>query len=189
MLAGLRQRLDIATPTARAGESERSFCRRFSAEIGEPPGRFVETLRIDAARTALEGGATAKAAAVAAGFASPEMISRVFKRRLDLSPMAYRRQHAAAQPRLQGLPGRQAGVECRPGPRPRRSATPRPGPGRGPQGPEWGFESRLKRMRPAHRFRVPDRVPPPASGCSSRADACGLGRVVCWPSRSTLKVP
>jgi transcriptional regulator GlxA family with amidase domain len=54
-LGHLRQRLDIATLAAQAGESERSFCRRFSAEVGEPPGQFVETLRIDAARRALEG--------------------------------------------------------------------------------------------------------------------------------------
>jgi transcriptional regulator GlxA family with amidase domain len=94
--ANPRRRLDIASLAARVGESERSFCRRFAAEVGEPPGRFVETTRLDAARRALEGGAAAKAAARTGGFTSAEQLSRAFKRRLDLSPMEYRRQHRRA---------------------------------------------------------------------------------------------
>lgn len=89
----LDQPLGIATLAARVGESERSFCRRFSAEIGVPPARFIETVRLDAARRALEGGAAAKVAARAGGFASAEQMSRAFRRRLDLSPLEYRRQH------------------------------------------------------------------------------------------------
>lgn len=89
----LNQQLDIATLAARVGESERSFCRRFSAEVGEPPARFVETIRIGAARRALEGGAAAKVAAKAGGFASAEQLAKAFRRRLDLSPQEYRRQH------------------------------------------------------------------------------------------------
>jgi transcriptional regulator GlxA family with amidase domain len=91
--ANLRHPLDIATLAARVGESERSFCRRFAAEVGESPARFVETVRLGVARRALEGGAAAKAAARAGGFASAEQLSRSFRRRLDLSPIEYRRQH------------------------------------------------------------------------------------------------
>jgi transcriptional regulator GlxA family with amidase domain len=91
--AHLDQPLDIATLAARVGEAERSFCRRFSAEIGEPPAHFIETVRLAAARRALEGGAAAKVAARAGGFASAEQLSRAFRRRLDLSPLEYRRQH------------------------------------------------------------------------------------------------
>ncbi len=94
--ANLDKRLDIATLAARVGESERSFCRRFSAEIGEPPARFVETVRLGAARRVLEGGAAAKVAARAGGFASAEQLSRAFRRRLELSPLEYRRQHRGA---------------------------------------------------------------------------------------------
>lgn len=94
--AHLRQPLDIASLAARVGESERSFCRRFAAEVGEPPGRFVETARLSAAQRALEGGATAKSAARTGGFASAEQFSRVFRRRLSLSPLEYRRQYASA---------------------------------------------------------------------------------------------
>ncbi len=91
--ANLRQPLDIASLAARVGESERSFCRRFSAEVGEPPARFVETVRLGAARRALEGGASAKTAARAGGFTTAEQLSRAFRRRLDLTPMEYQRQH------------------------------------------------------------------------------------------------
>jgi len=94
--ANLGQPLDIATLAARVGESERSFCRRFAAEVGEPPARFIETVRLGAARRALEGGAAAKSAARAGGFTSAEQLSRAFRRRLDLSPLEYRRQHRDA---------------------------------------------------------------------------------------------
>jgi transcriptional regulator GlxA family with amidase domain len=94
--AHLDQPLDIATLATRAGESERTFCRRFAAEVGEPPGHYVETVRLDAARRALEGGAAAKVAARAGGFTSAEQLSRAFRRRLDLSPSEYRRQHRGA---------------------------------------------------------------------------------------------
>jgi transcriptional regulator GlxA family with amidase domain len=89
----LRKPLDIASLAARVGESERSFCRRFSAEVGEPPARFVETVRLGVARRALEGGASAKTAARAGGFTTAEQLSRAFRRRLDLSPTEYQRQH------------------------------------------------------------------------------------------------
>ena len=95
MTGNLRQSLDIASLASRVAESERSFCRRFVDEVGEPPGRFVETLRIDSSRRALEGGASAKSAANAGGFRSTEQLSRSFRRRLDMSPSEYRRRHRA----------------------------------------------------------------------------------------------
>lgn len=91
--ANLNQNLDISALALRAGESERSFCRRFVAEVGETPAHFVETVRLCVARQALEGGGTAKIAARAAGFATVENLSRSFKRRLDMTPLEYRRQH------------------------------------------------------------------------------------------------
>lgn len=87
------RRLDVVSLAARAGESERTFCRQFKAQTQETPARFVETLRLAAARHRLEGGASVKATARAAGFASPEHLSRVFKRRLAMSPVEYRRAH------------------------------------------------------------------------------------------------
>ena len=91
--ANLGRRLDLPMLAGRTGESERTFCRRFKAQTSVTPARFVETLRLQAARHRLEGGASVKAAARAAGFASPEHLSRVFKRRLAMSPLEYRRAH------------------------------------------------------------------------------------------------
>jgi transcriptional regulator GlxA family with amidase domain len=89
----IRRRLDLAMLAGRAGESARTFCRHFKAQTSVTPARFVEALRLQAARHRLEGGASVKAAARAAGFASAEHLSRVFKRRLAMSPLEYRRAH------------------------------------------------------------------------------------------------
>jgi transcriptional regulator GlxA family with amidase domain len=87
------RRLDLAMLAERAGESERTFSRRFKVQTRVTPARFVETLRLQAARYRLEGGASVKATARAVGFASPEHLSRVFRRRLAMSPVEYRRAH------------------------------------------------------------------------------------------------
>ena len=89
----LRGVLDITTLAARAGESERTFCRHFLTETGSTPATFVQTLRLLAARQQLEVGASVKTAARAAGFTSDEQLARVFRRRLAMSPMEYRRAH------------------------------------------------------------------------------------------------
>lgn len=91
--ANLSQPLDIASLAARSSESERSFCRRFKAEVGEAPARFVEAARLGAARQSLEGGASVKAAARAGGFGSAEQLARAFRRRFDMTPLDYQRQH------------------------------------------------------------------------------------------------
>jgi transcriptional regulator GlxA family with amidase domain len=93
----LDQHLDVASLAAKANESERSFCRRFVAEVGQTPGAFVEDLRVNAAKRALQGGASAKATAKLSGFSSPEHLARVFRKRLDMSPLEYRSHHASEQ--------------------------------------------------------------------------------------------
>jgi len=98
MRAHLRRPLDVAMLAERAHQSQRTFCRRFAAEIGETPARFVESLRLRAACARLEGGAGAKATARAAGFASEAHLARVFRRRLGLTPAEYRRLHSARGP-------------------------------------------------------------------------------------------
>jgi transcriptional regulator GlxA family with amidase domain len=87
------QSLDIATLATRAGESERTFCRRFVSETGSTPAAFIEKMRLQLAKLQLEGGASVKAAARAAGFTSDQHLARVFNRRLGMSPMEYGRAH------------------------------------------------------------------------------------------------
>jgi transcriptional regulator GlxA family with amidase domain len=93
----LREPLGVERLAEQAGESPRSFHRRFVEATGQTPAAFVEQLRLRAAREHLAAGASAKAAARAAGFGSDTVMGRAFQRRLGLTPAEYRRTqgHAA----------------------------------------------------------------------------------------------
>ncbi|WCB91707.1 HTH-type transcriptional regulator CdhR [Baekduia alba] len=82
--------LSIAALAARACLSERQFARAWRAETGVTPAAYVEGLRVERARTLLEGGAAVDGAARGAGFGSAEVLRRVFHRRLGVGPAAYR---------------------------------------------------------------------------------------------------
>jgi transcriptional regulator GlxA family with amidase domain len=93
----LGEDLSIAALAARANLSERSFARVFRAEVGQTPAAYVESLRVERARTLLEDGAVSlEAVARAGGFSSPEVLRRAFHRRLGVSPAAYRERFRAA---------------------------------------------------------------------------------------------
>src|SRR4051794_34933821 len=87
--------LSVAALAARACLSERQFTRAWRAETGATPAAYVEALRVERARALLEGGAAVDAAARAAGFASAEVLRRVFHRRLGVGPSAYRERFRA----------------------------------------------------------------------------------------------
>jgi len=95
MKQNLLARLDVPTLAARAAMSERSFHRKFTAEIGETPAHFVETLRLDEARNLLPGGLTVKEIAARVGYASATRFSHAFERRFGMSPTLYREMHPA----------------------------------------------------------------------------------------------
>jgi transcriptional regulator GlxA family with amidase domain len=72
--------------------SVRHFTRVFTAEVGETPGRFVERVRLEAARRDLETtNDTLDVLATRCGFGTAETLRRVFQRRLGVAPDAYRR--------------------------------------------------------------------------------------------------
>jgi transcriptional regulator GlxA family with amidase domain len=78
--------------------SERQFIRVFSAQVGASPGRYVETLRLEAARRLLETTmSSVEHVARACGYRSPETMHRAFRRRLDTTPLEHRR-HFATTP-------------------------------------------------------------------------------------------
>ncbi len=92
--------LRIPALARRAAMSERHFRRAFTAEVGCPPARFVEQVRVEAARRALEetsDGVDAIAARV--GLGTSESMRRAFTRVLHISPTAYRERFRAAHPR------------------------------------------------------------------------------------------
>jgi len=74
--------------------SPRHFARAFAAETGVTPGRYVERVRVEAARRALEDTAQPIAAvATASGFGTPETMRRSFLRALGVAPAEYRRRY------------------------------------------------------------------------------------------------
>lgn len=73
--------------------SPRNFARSFVAAVGTTPARFLETLRLEAARRRLEEtDAGMDEIASECGFGSAEVMRRSFARRLGVPPSAYRRQ-------------------------------------------------------------------------------------------------
>jgi AraC-like DNA-binding protein len=72
---------------AAAAMSVRHFTRVFTAEVGETPSRFVERVRLEAARRELETtNDTLDVIAARCGFGTAESLRRVFQRRLGVAP-------------------------------------------------------------------------------------------------------
>ncbi|BBX65754.1 AraC family transcriptional regulator [Mycobacterium saskatchewanense] len=86
----------VKTLAARASLSTRQLTRLFQSELGTTPARYVEMVRIDAARAALDAGRTVTDTARVAGFGSPESLRRVFVDHLGVSPRAYRERFRTA---------------------------------------------------------------------------------------------
>jgi transcriptional regulator GlxA family with amidase domain len=77
---------------AAAAMSERHFSRVFTEEVGDSPGRYVERVRLEAARRELETtGDTLDVIAARCGFGTAETLRRSFQRRIGVAPDAYRR--------------------------------------------------------------------------------------------------
>jgi transcriptional regulator GlxA family with amidase domain len=80
----------------RAHMSARHFARAFRAETGLTPARYVERVRLEAARRRLEDGAEPIGAiASACGFGTAETMRRAFLRALEVGPAEYRRRFQA----------------------------------------------------------------------------------------------
>ena len=89
--------LSVDTLAQRASLSPRQFARAFAAEVGVPPGRYVDRARLEAARRRLEDTAADVAAtARACGYGTPEAMRRAFVRALGVSPAEYRRRFRPA---------------------------------------------------------------------------------------------
>ena len=90
---------DLAVPAlaARVGLSPRHFTRLFREQVGEPPARYVERVRIEAARALLDTTPLGlDQVAERTGFGTAETLRRAFHRRLGCAPDAYRRRFRAS---------------------------------------------------------------------------------------------
>jgi transcriptional regulator GlxA family with amidase domain len=82
----------VEAMATRANMSARHFARAFAAETGVTPARYVERVRLEAARRRLEDASEPIASiASACGFGTAETMRRVFLRRLGVGPAEYRR--------------------------------------------------------------------------------------------------
>jgi transcriptional regulator GlxA family with amidase domain len=87
----------VEAMAARAHLSPRHFARAFAAETGITPARYVERVRLEAARRRLEDDAEPVAAvASACGFGTAETMRRTFLRTLGVGPAEYRRRFQPA---------------------------------------------------------------------------------------------
>ncbi|WP_367303950.1 GlxA family transcriptional regulator [Burkholderia multivorans] len=83
------------------GVSERTLIRRCQAALDQAPLRYLQSLRIEAARGLLEGGdLNVETIAIKVGYNDVSSFCRLFKEKVGLSPGAYRgrfRQHPVAE--------------------------------------------------------------------------------------------
>lgn len=81
----------------RVGMSPRHFARVFTRELRVTPARYVEQVRVEAARRRLEeGDGGVEQVAASCGFGSSETMRRAFLRSLRVSPSEYRRRFRPA---------------------------------------------------------------------------------------------
>ena len=103
----LHQDLTVEKLAARAGMSPRNFARAFLKHAGTTPGKFVERLRVEAARRRLEESLD-KLEKIAhdCGFGSVQSLRRSFGRVLCVPPNDYRQRFkdSAAGPACGRLP-------------------------------------------------------------------------------------
>ncbi len=91
METGFAEPLGVAGLAAHAGLSERTFLRRFQAATGHSPAAYLQRLRVEKARGALErGGENTAEIAWSVGYRDSAAFSRAFKSVTGLSPGAYR---------------------------------------------------------------------------------------------------
>jgi transcriptional regulator GlxA family with amidase domain len=89
--------LSVERLAARVAMSPRHFARVFRAEAGQSPGRFVECVRVEAARRALEDShASVEEISARVGLGSAETMRRAFSRQLGIGPAAYRERFSQA---------------------------------------------------------------------------------------------
>ena len=90
--------LSVEAVAGRAAMSPRNFARVFKRDVGETPGAWVETMRVERARELLEETErNVEDVAARCGFGSAETMRRAFLRRVKVSPSAYRERFRARE--------------------------------------------------------------------------------------------
>lgn len=92
ILEHIGEKLGAVELAAAAHVGERQLARWFRSELGTTPHEYVEALRVEVARRALEShDRTIEKIAADAGFGSADTMGRAFIRKLGVSPSDYRK--------------------------------------------------------------------------------------------------
>lgn len=92
----LQADLSVEALAERLAMSPRNFSRVFTEETGMTPAKFVEIVRLEAARNKLERTVqTVEIIAAQCGFGNAEHMRRTFQRHLKISPQDYRERFRA----------------------------------------------------------------------------------------------
>ena len=91
IIANPTEDLAVESLASRMAMSPRNFARKFQAETGTTPAKFVEMVRLDAARQIIESETLSiEAVALKSGFDDPERMRRCFIKHLGITPKDYR---------------------------------------------------------------------------------------------------
>ena len=96
----------VAQMVALSQLPERTFKRRFSLATGMAPLDYVHHVRLEEAKQMLEGGNDrVEAIAVDIGYSDSSFFSRLFRRKVGMSPVQYRQRFGRLARQLQGIAG------------------------------------------------------------------------------------
>lgn len=91
VLQNLHAELSLELMADKVNMSVRNFCRKFKQQVGDPPAKFVETLRLDQARhILLNSQLSIQQVAVLTGYQQVDVFRRAFERKFLISPKQYR---------------------------------------------------------------------------------------------------
>lgn len=93
IVTNIDKRPTVASLADRFAMSERNFSRTFVREMGMPPQRFIESVRLEAARRWLAGSnLPIDTIARRSGYSSGEHLAQAFKKMTMMTPGDYRRE-------------------------------------------------------------------------------------------------
>lgn len=91
IISNPNKNLSVEILADRMAMSERNFSRVFCQEVGMSPAKFIERVRLEAARSMLtQSNQSVEQVAVNCGFASAEQMRRSFQRLLNTTPQEFR---------------------------------------------------------------------------------------------------
>ena len=91
IVAHIAEQPSVATVAARVAMSDRNFSRRFTRDIGLSPQQFIDRTRLETAQSWLAtSAAPLEVVARRAGYSNTGHMAQAFRRRLHITPNAYR---------------------------------------------------------------------------------------------------